>query len=321
MRLPFPMILVFSAGSRGLCGRPLDSFVFAITCCNVGKAAFGERNLRRKVDKHAGIVCRSHQLNRAKGSREELPCCGFWSKKKNIFAKAAGIFEGASKYINTRTEKGRDADGASESAEALTSVHVLPQELSTAKGATDFMKLTIYAKNMTVSPHVTRRIEKKTERMGRYLLPDTEMQVRLSKEPKRDIRTVEITVPMGNGVILRSEASEPENLFLAIDQALAKMERQIHRHRSKLDKRIRDDAFASNELEFIEDEDAAAEESVPEIVRRKTFPVRPMSVEDAAVQMEMLGHSFFAFVNAETEEINVLYQRKDGKLGLLEPEN
>ena len=115
------------------------------------------------------------------------------------------------------------------------------------------MKLTIYAKNMTVSPHVTRRIEKKTERMGRYLLPDTEMQVRLSKEPKRDIRTVEITVPMGNGVILRSEASEPENLFLAIDQALAKMERQIHRHRSKLDKRIRDDAFASNELEFIED--------------------------------------------------------------------
>ena len=179
------------------------------------------------------------------------------------------------------------------------------------------MKLTIYAKNMTVSPHVTRRIEKKTERMSRYLLPDTEMQVRLSKEPKRDIRTVEITVPMGNGVILRSEASEPENLFLAIDQALAKMERQIHRHRSKLDKRIRDDAFASNELEFIEDEDAAAEESVPEIVRRKTFPVRPMSVEDAAVQMEMLGHSFFAFVNAETEEINVLYQRKDGKLGLL----
>ena len=144
-----------------VCGRPLDSFAFAITCCNVGKAAFGERNLRRKVDKHAGIVCSCHQLNRAKGSREELPCCGFWSKKKNIFAKAAGIFEGASKYISTRTEKGRDADGASESAEALTSVHVLPQELSTAKGATDFMKLTIYAKNMTVSPHVTAALRKR----------------------------------------------------------------------------------------------------------------------------------------------------------------
>ena len=94
------------------------------------------------------------------------------------------------------------------------------------------MKLTIYAKNMTVSPNVTRRIEKKTEKMGRYLLPDTEMQIRLSKEQKRDLRVVEITVPMGNNVFLRAEASEPENLFLAIDQALAKIERQIRRHRT-----------------------------------------------------------------------------------------
>ncbi len=181
------------------------------------------------------------------------------------------------------------------------------------------MKLTIHAKNMTVSPHVSRRIEKKTERMSRYLLPDTEMQVRLSREPKRDLRVVEITVPMGNNVFLRAEAAEPENLFMAIDQALAKIERQIHRHRTKLGKRIKDDAFALPEPEYIEDE-AVAEESAPQIVRRKTFPVRPMSVEDAAVQMEMLGHSFFAFVNIETERTNILYQRKDGNLGLLEPE-
>ena len=113
-------------------------------------------------------------------------------------------------------------------------------------------------------------------------------------------------------------AKSPEAFMRAF---LMKRSRALLLFTMKLDKRIRDDAFASNELEFIEDEDAAAEESVPEIVRRKTFPVRPMSVEDAAVQMEMLGHSFFAFVNAETEEINVLYQRKDGKLGLLEPEN
>ena len=106
------------------------------------------------------------------------------------------------------------------------------------------MKLTIYAKNMTVSPHVTRRIEKKTERMGRYLLPDTEMQVRLSKEPKRDIRTVEITVPMGNGVILRSEASEPENLFLAIDQSLA-MSWNLSRMRTLRRKRACRKSFAA----------------------------------------------------------------------------
>ena len=179
------------------------------------------------------------------------------------------------------------------------------------------MKLSIYAKNMTVSPNVTRRIERKTEKMSRYLLPDTEMQIRMRKE-KNDLRVVEITVPMGNNVILRAEASEPDNLFMAIDQALAKIERQIHRHRTKLGKRIREDAFVPQEAEYIEDE--VIDEATPQVVRRKTFPVRPMSVEDAGIQMEMLGHDFFAFVNIETERTNVLYRRKDGNLGLLEPE-
>ncbi|MGN0745362.1 MAG: ribosome hibernation-promoting factor, HPF/YfiA family [Aristaeellaceae bacterium] len=180
------------------------------------------------------------------------------------------------------------------------------------------MKLSIYAKNMTVSPNVTRRIERKTEKMSRYLLPDTEMQIRMRKE-KNDLRVVEITVPMGNNVILRAEASEPDNLFMAIDQALAKIERQIHRHRTKLGKRIREDAFVPQEAEYIEDE--TIDEATPQVVRRKTFPVRPMSVEDAGIQMELLGHDFFAFVNIETERTNVLYRRKDGNLGLLEPES
>ncbi len=179
------------------------------------------------------------------------------------------------------------------------------------------MKLSIYAKNMVVSTNVTRRIEKKTEKMGRYLLPETEMQVRMRKE-KNDLRVVEITVPMGNNVILRAEAAEQDNLFLAIDQALAKIERQIHRHRTKLEKRLKEDAFKVIEPAFIEEE--VPEEEAPQIVRRKTFPVRPMSVDDAVIQMELLGHSFFAFVNVETERTNILYQRKDGNLGLLEPE-
>ncbi len=179
------------------------------------------------------------------------------------------------------------------------------------------MKMTLSARNMSITPGIQQRINKKTARMERYLLPDTEMQIKMRKD-KNDLRIVEITVPMGNGVILRSEASAQTNLFLAIDDALAKMERQIHRHRTKLGKRIREDAFTIEEPEFIEDE--PVEDEGPAIVRHKTFPVRPMSVEDAAIQMEMLGHSFFAFVNVDTEQINVLYQRKDGNLGLLEPE-
>ena len=178
------------------------------------------------------------------------------------------------------------------------------------------MKMTLSARNMSITPGIEQRIDKKTARMGRYLLPETEMQINMRKD-KGDMRIVEITVPMGNGVLLRSEASAQSNLFLAIDDALAKMEKQIHRHRTKLGKRIREDAFTYEEPEYIEED---TEEKSPTIVRHKTFPVRPMSVEDAAIQMEMLGHSFFAFVNVDTDQINVLYQRKDGDLGLLEPE-
>ena len=176
------------------------------------------------------------------------------------------------------------------------------------------MKLTITARNMVVTPAITKRIEKKTETMGRYLWPETEMQIKMSKERAR--RVVEITVPMGKNVILRSESSADDNLFLAIDKALAKMERQIRKHRTKLGKNLREEI--PDVPEYIEED--LAEEQERKIVKRKTFPVRPMSVEDAIIEMELLGHNFFAFVNIDTERTNVLYLRKDGDLGLLEPE-
>ena len=135
------------------------------------------------------------------------------------------------------------------------------------------MKLTITARNMVVTPAITKRIEKKTETMGRYLWPETEMQIKMSKERAR--RVVEITVPMGKNVILRSESSADDNLFLAIDKALAKMERQIRKHRTKLGKNLREEI--PDVPEYIEEDQA--EEQERKIVKRKTFPVRPMSVE------------------------------------------
>ena len=179
------------------------------------------------------------------------------------------------------------------------------------------MKTTITGKNMSVSAGVTERVLKKTAKMERYLHSDTEMIVRLTRE-KNNRRTCEITVPV-EGVLIRAEATNDENLYVSIDQALAKLEKQIHKHRTKLDKRLRSDAFANTELEYVEDVYAAEEEN-RKIVRHKTFPVRPMSVDDAILQMELLGHSFFVFENADTGRTNVLYLRKDGDLGLLEPE-
>ena len=165
------------------------------------------------------------------------------------------------------------------------------------------MKTTITAKNMTVSPAITARIMKKTATMERYLKPDTQMFVRMRKE--RNLR-----------VTLRAEASSEDNLFMSIDKALAKLERQILRHRTKLEKRLREDIPAEIP-EFIEE---APEQGERKIVRTKTYTTRPMHVEDAILQMELLGHSFFVFINIETEQTNVLYLRKDGNLGLLEPE-
>ena len=182
------------------------------------------------------------------------------------------------------------------------------------------MKTTITAKNMNVTTGITERVMKKTSKMERYLNPNAEIFVRLTRE-KNNRRTCEITVPF-EGVVLRAEASNDDNLYVSIDQALAKLERQIHKHRTKLGKRLREDAFNPRELEYDADTAEAVEApaEAPKIVRHKTFPVRPMSVEDAALQMELLGHSFFVFVNVETDRTNVLYLRKDGDLGLMEPE-
>ena len=179
------------------------------------------------------------------------------------------------------------------------------------------MKTTITAKNMTVSAAVTQRIMKKVSKMERYLDQNTEMQGRLSKQ-KNDRRTCEITV-IFEGALLRAEALSEDNLYVCIDQALAKLERQIHKHRTKLEKRLREDAFQPEDYEYVEEMDEPTQEA-RKIVRNKTFPVRPMSVDDAILQMELLGHSFFVFVNSDTSHTNVLYLRKDGDLGLLEPE-
>ncbi len=181
------------------------------------------------------------------------------------------------------------------------------------------MKTTITSKSMNVSPAITERVLKKTSKMERYLDQNTEILVRLSRE-KNNRRKCEITVPF-EGVLLRAEAAHDDNMYVCIDQALAKLERQIHKHRTKLEKRLRADAFKVKEYEYVEEMDISAPDAeARKVVRQKTFPVRPMSIDDAILQMELLGHSFFVFVNADTNRTNVLYLRKDGDLGLMEPE-
>ncbi|NLM86565.1 MAG: ribosome-associated translation inhibitor RaiA [Clostridiales bacterium] len=178
------------------------------------------------------------------------------------------------------------------------------------------MKTTMTAKGMNITPAIENRVLKKTQTMGKYLRQDTEMFVRMRREKTQ--RIVEITVPI-NGVLLRAEASSEDNLFMSIDKALAKLEKQILRHRTRLDKRLREELPADTQPEFIEDL-SDAEQEAREVARSKTYTVRPMSQEDAILQMELLGHSFFVYVDVDTDQTHVLYLRKEGNLGLLIPE-
>lgn len=178
------------------------------------------------------------------------------------------------------------------------------------------MKTSMTAKGMTITPAIENRILKKTQTMGKYLRQDTEMFVRMRREKSQ--RIVEITVPI-NGVLLRAESSSEDNLFMSIDRALAKLERQILRHRTRLDKRLRDELPMDAQPEFIEDL-SDQEQEAREVVRSKTYTVRPMSQEDAIMQMELLGHNFYVYIDVDTNQTHVLYLRKDGNLGLLIPE-
>ena len=178
------------------------------------------------------------------------------------------------------------------------------------------MKTTMTAKGMNITPAIENRVLKKTQTMGKYLRADTEMFVRMRREKTQ--RIVEITVPI-NGVLLRAESTSEDNLFMSIDRALAKLEKQILRHRTRLSKRLRDELPVDTQPEFIEGL-SEEEKEAREVVRSKTYTVRPMSQEDAIMQMELLGHSFFVYIDVDSNQTHVLYLRRDGDLGLLIPE-
>lgn len=176
------------------------------------------------------------------------------------------------------------------------------------------MRINITGKNITIDERLEKRIEKKISKMDRYFKGEVDVQVRLSQE--RNIRNIaEITLTV-KGVILRAEETSSD-MWMSVDKAIARLEGQIRRHRTKLEKRLHE------ELVTPQDEADAApvweEGTDSAVVRIKRFEVKPMPVEDAIAQMDMLGHSFFVFINADTGITSVIYRRNDGKIGMLEP--
>lgn len=153
-------------------------------------------------------------------------------------------------------------------------------------------------------------IEEKVEKFGKYFKDDTEAQVTLSVERNR--QTVELTIYI-HGTILRVEETTSD-MYESVDKAVDKLNRQIKKHKKKLEKRHRSNNIIRFEsIENIEEEDES------KIVKTKKFPVKPMDAEEAVLQMDLLGHGFFVFMNRDTDEVSVVYKRKDGNYGLIEP--
>lgn len=177
------------------------------------------------------------------------------------------------------------------------------------------MRISITGKNLDVSKYLTDLVNKKVGKLERYFPQDAEVFVTLSVEKNRHI--VEVTIPYDGGVIRGEEITG--DMYASIDNVLDKLEKQIIRHRTKLDKCLRSGALKEMDAQFLSDDDA--EEEGPRIVRVKRFAIKPMDEEEAMLQIEMVGHSFYVFLNSETNQMNVLYKRKDGNYGLIEPEN
>ncbi len=177
------------------------------------------------------------------------------------------------------------------------------------------MNFIVSGKNMEVTDALKDTVERKIGKINKYFRKNTEAQVTLSVEKNRHI--IEITIPF-DGAILRCEEAT-DDMYTSIDKAVDKLEKQMRKHKTKLEKRFRGGKLVfENILPFDEGEKNERGE-YPRIVRTKRFAMKPMPVEEAVLQMELLGHNFFVFSNAETDEVNVVYKRRDGNYGLIEP--
>ena len=174
------------------------------------------------------------------------------------------------------------------------------------------MKFIIVGKNIEVTPGLHSAVEEKIGKLERYFNPETEVHVTLSVEKER--QKIEVTIPV-KGNIIRSEQVS-NDMYVSIDLVEEVIERQLKKYKNKIIAQKQSASFFKKdfiEKEYMDDEEI-------QIIRTKKFDIKPMYPEDAYIQMELLGHSFYVFCNAETDQVNVVYKRKGNTYGLIEPE-
>lgn len=182
------------------------------------------------------------------------------------------------------------------------------------------MNFNIRGENLEITPALRSYVEKKVSKIERYFdsTPLSEVHVKLQVMNNENI--IEVTIPMPQ-LLLRAEEKHAD-MYAGIDLVVEKLERQIRKHKTKVNRKFRQDGtlkyMFKNDIEPSTEEDIDSEDI--DIVRTKRFTFKPMDAEEAVLQMDMLGHSFFVFNNSVNGETNVVYRRKDGRYGLIEPE-
>ncbi|SDH64975.1 ribosome hibernation-promoting factor, HPF/YfiA family [Alteribacillus bidgolensis] len=194
------------------------------------------------------------------------------------------------------------------------------------------MNYNIRGENLEVTPALKNYVEKKVSKLERYFDTTPVAEVHVKMQVQNSEHIIEVTVPMPQ-LLLRAEETHAD-MYAAIDLVVEKLERQIRKHKTKVNRKFRQDGsvkymFKDNiedlnqELvngEFSNQEFPESEVDDYEIVRTKRFNLKPMDTEEAILQMDMLGHTFFVFSNAVNGDTNVVYRRRDGRYGLIEPE-
>ncbi|MBO5451828.1 MAG: ribosome-associated translation inhibitor RaiA [Lachnospiraceae bacterium] len=175
------------------------------------------------------------------------------------------------------------------------------------------MKYIILGKNIEVTDGLKAAVEDKIGKLEKYFTPETEVHVTLSVE--KDRQKIEVTIPV-KGSIIRSEQVS-NDMYVSIDLVEEIIERQLKKYKRKLTEQQQAASFFKQdyiEKDYMDDEEI-------KIIRTKKFDIKPMYPEDACIQMELLGHNFYVFCNAETDQVNVVYKRKGNTYGLIEPED
>ncbi|MEG1256781.1 ribosome-associated translation inhibitor RaiA [Clostridium sp.] len=173
------------------------------------------------------------------------------------------------------------------------------------------MKVRVIGKNIEVTEGLRTAVEKKLSRIDKYFMGDIKATATLSVE--KNIHKIEVIIPF-NTALLRAEVKN-NDMYTSIDSVIDKLESQIRKQKTKLEKRNYDNSLKISNIQQYDDYDKNDE---PKIVKTKRFAIKPMNEEEAVLQMELLSHDFFVFMNGDTDEVNVVYKRKDGNYGLIE---